>query len=79
MSPLTEQGLSLSTGSHSSNGRITTGNVATGAAALSMLTLMLGVMVKEVQRSPVQDSYDGSTMPSGTQAPLAFLSAIFRD
>ena len=57
---------------------VTTGNVATGAAALSMLTLMFMIMVKEVQRSPFQDWYDGSTMLPGTQAPPSFHSAAFR-
>lgn len=33
---------------------------------------MIGV--KEVQRSPFQDWYDDSTMPSGTQAPPSFPS-----
>lgn len=79
LSHFTEQGVSLSIGSHSSNIRVTTGNIATRAAALSMVTLILGVSVKEVLRSPVQDSYDGSTMPSQTQAPLSFRSVSFRD
>ena len=68
LSHLTEQGFSLSVGRHSSNIHVTTGDIATGVAALPMLTLMLLVT-----------SPGDMTMPSQDPTPLSFHSATFKD
>lgn len=53
-------------GHHNSKIKIPRGHIATGTAALSMLTLRLMITVKDIWRSPFQDQRNSSIMLSGT-------------